>query len=112
MVGQATQAGGRATAGVGTAAATARTGGTRESATGWARANRRTLNVVGVGAIAFVLLWVVSGFWVALLGVALVALLEFGLGLLGGDQGAAKGGDAGARAQASVETDAPPGSIG
>lgn len=113
LTGRATEAGGRAAAGVGSLAASGRTGtSSRETVAAWARANRRTLNVVGIGAIAFVLLWVVSGFWVALLGVALVALLEFGLGLLGGDQGAESAADAQASSRAPVEPGAPPESVG
>ena len=84
VTGQAKEAGGRAAAGVGTLTASGG-GSTGERSLAWARANRRTLDRIGIAAIAFILLWVVAGFWVALLGAALVAVLQFGLGLLGGN---------------------------
>ncbi len=107
LAGQAAEAGGRAAAGAGAAASSARSAGTRETATAWARANRRTLNLAGIGAIAFVLLWVAAGFWIALLGVALVALLEFAIGLLGPDASQASASSPDEIAPASAGSDAP-----
>jgi hypothetical protein len=111
--GRASEAGGRAAAGVGSMAASGAAGApSRETATAWARGNRRALNWVGIGAIGFVLLWVVAGLWVALLGIALVALLEFGLGLLGADGAVSMGDRSDGPSDAPVEGDAVSGSVG
>jgi hypothetical protein len=88
LAGRASEATGRAATGAGAPAQSGSAGApSRETVGGWARANRRTLNWIGIGAIAFILLWIMSGFWVALLGTALIGLLEFGLGLLGEPKG-------------------------
>ena len=62
----------------------------RPSLVEMARENRRMLTQLGLGAVVFVVLWVVSGFWVALLAVLLLGLLQLGIGWLGGQDGASE----------------------
>lgn len=50
----------------------------------WARLHQRELRLAGLAVIGFIIVWATMGLEIALLAAALVALLEIGIGLLGG----------------------------
>jgi hypothetical protein len=75
----------QAAAGAGAIAGSAVSQAPSSQTTGdWARLHRRELRLAGLAVIGFIVAWAAMGIEIALLAFALIALVEIGIGLLGG----------------------------